>query len=289
MPASTLLWLILVTVVVVLGYAMRGDLGPLMVLVPATLGTVILWSLPSRGERGSRDRLVVLAAYLVLVVLGLALIRITLATLGNEVAGLPGIGTHVQRALDRFATYGGTLYTQSGHWSTTANWIAAGYYGGREHYVSNLHSDLAFVAVMQSYGVTAAIGLLALYLGTAAMLAVLGELTLARAERAWAQTARDRKSEDLERRRRYNRHAVPRLLEASTTSYFLFFCSLYLAFEVLVHVGTCFNTLPQTGLTLPWVSSGGSASVGFAVLLGAGLARSVRARARLSEAERSSK
>ena len=41
------------------------------------------------------------------------------------------------------------------------------------------------------------------------------------------------------------------------------------------------RTLPQTGLTLPWISSGGSASVGFALLLGVALARAILAGARL--------
>ncbi|HEX6177219.1 MAG TPA: FtsW/RodA/SpoVE family cell cycle protein, partial [Thermoanaerobaculia bacterium] len=46
------------------------------------------------------------------------------------------------------------------------------------------------------------------------------------------------------------------------------FAAFYLLIEILFHIGSGFNAVPQTGVTLPWVSSGGSAAVAFAGLFG---------------------
>jgi cell division protein FtsW (lipid II flippase) len=289
-PLATLAWLALVTGVVVACYALRGDFGPLMVLVPAMLGTVVAWVLPWNAEKGGpsvRDRLPVLVGYLAIIAFGVLAVLEAVPVVEAHLTEIPGIGTHVQRAADRFATHGAVWYTQGGHWSTTANWIAAGYFGDGERYVSNLHSDLAFVALMQSFHWSRALVGLGLFLLLVGVLAGLGDSALARAEHAWkrAREALDANRDDREARRRYTRHGVAAYLDAGITGYFLLFSALYLACEVLVHVGTCFNTLPQTGITLPWVSSGGSASVGFAILLGAALARAVGVGGKLAAAE----
>jgi cell division protein FtsW (lipid II flippase) len=279
-PFGTLVWVGGVTAAVVVFYALRGDLGPLMVLVPAMIGTVATWTLPWNAASGAdlRDRALVLGAYVGLYVAAFAAVYAAVPLVEAHLSELPSVGGHVQRALDRLATHGSTWYTQGGHWTTTAAWIAAGFYGG-EHFVSNLHSDLAFVAAMQTFGVLRAVGLLALFGALIALLAALGESGLSRVENAW-ESARAALS-DREARRRYAKDTVPVLIDAATSSYFLVFAALYAAAEILVHVGTCFDTLPQTGLTLPWVSSGGSASVGFALLLGVALARAVVADARV--------
>lgn len=285
--AGTLGWLGGVTFLVVALYALRGDLGPLMVLVPAMFGTVCAWVLPWRAGPTAIDdakaRGFVLGGYLGLIGLGFFAVYAAVPLVQEHLTEIPSIGTHVERALQRFETHGSTWYTEGGHWSTTAEWIAAGYYETGEHYVSNLHSDLAFVALMQSFHVVRAIVALALFAGLVALLVRLGEVALQRSETQWTSAFHrvQEQAADREARRRYSSVAVPAYLEVGITGYFLIFTGLYLAAEVLVHVGTCFNTLPQTGITLPWVSSGGSASVGFAILLGAALARASRATARL--------
>ena len=52
-------------------------------------------------------------------------------------------------------------------------------------------------------------------------------------------------------------------LQSRRTTLILYFAGIYLAIELIVHVGSSLNAMWQTGVTLPWISSGGSASVGF--------------------------
>ena len=133
----------------------------------------------------------------------------------------------------------------------------------------NLHSDLAFVALMQSFHLVRALGVLGLFLGLIGLLGSFGEKLLSFTEQQAQNTAI---GSTAEARRRFVREHLPQWLSSGAAGYACLFASMYLACEVLVHLGTCFNTLPQTGLTLPWISAGGSASVGFAILIGAALA-----------------
>lgn len=285
---GTLGWLGGLTAVVVVFYALRGDLGPLMVLVPAIGLTIGAWALPWRagptGAQDLRERVIVVVGYAACMALAFGAVYAAVPAIEAHLTEIPGIGAHVERAVQRFETYGATWYTEEGHWSTTANWIAAGFYENHEHYVSNLHSDLAFVAAMQAFHALRALVLLAVFGAIVLVLLALGESALARAEATWGRALSTLSDADRDARRRYFREQVPVFLEAGETGYFLVFTSAYVLMEVLIHVGTCFNTLPQTGITLPWISSGGSASVGFAILLGAALARSVRTGARLDRA-----
>jgi len=271
-PLGILVWLGAVTLAVVVCYALRGDFGPLMVLLPAMFGTVAAWGLPWRipgDDTSLRVRWSVLGGYTLCIALGISTVVMMVPFLESQFSEIPGIGTHVQRALDRIETHQETWYTQGGHWSTTANWIAAGYFEDREHFVSNLHSDLAFVALMQSFHLVRALGVLGLFLGLIGLLGSFGEKLLSFTE----QQAQDTSiGSTAEARRRWVREHLPQWLSGGAAGYACLFASMYLACEVLVHLGTCFNTLPQTGLTLPWISAGGSASVGFAILVGAALA-----------------
>ncbi len=285
---GTLGWLGGLTAVVVVFYALRGDLGPLMVLVPAIGLTITAWALPWRagptGAQDLRERVLVVVGYAGCMALAFGAVYAAVPAIEAHLTEIPGIGAHVERAVQRFETYGATWYTEEGHWSTTANWIAAGFYETHEHFVSNLHSDLAFVAVMQSFHAVRGLVLLGVFGSIVLILLALGESALARAEATWERALGRLSDADRDARRRYFREQVPAFLEAGETGYFLIFTSAYVLMEVVIHVGTCFNTLPQTGITLPWISSGGSASVGFAILLGAALARSVKTGARLDQA-----
>ncbi len=282
-PIGIVLWLASVTATVVICYALRGDFGPLMVLVPAMFGGVAIWVLPWRlpGDSTSPTmRWAVLAGYASCIAMGIGLVLLFVPFLEAHFSEIPGIGTHVQRALGRVETHQETWYTQGGHWSTTANWMAAGYFEDRERYVSNLHSDLAFVAVMQSFHAVRAAGILGLFLAVIALLGAMGERLLNAAELQSLPT-----NVDPDEKRRMVRKRMPTLLRAGAAGYACLFASMYLGCELIVHLGTCFNTLPQTGLTLPWISAGGSASVGFAILVGAALATFVSNRKGLEDGQ----
>lgn len=276
-PLTTLGWIATITGLVVGLYGLRGDLGPLMVLVPAIGVTVAWWVLPwtpRAGEDAERDllgRVAVFGAYAALFVVALATLWALVPAIEANLSELPVFGEHVRRAVDRLETFRAVWWTEAGHWSTTAAWIAAGDFAN-ERFVSNLHSDLAFVAVMQSFHPIRAAIVLAGFVALVGGLGALGASLLGRSEASWAQAEAEAKaSDDRELRRRFRTEALPSFLDAGAVGTFAVFTAAYLAAEVTVHVGTCFDTLPQTGITLPWVSSGGSASVGFAVIVAVAL------------------
>jgi cell division protein FtsW (lipid II flippase) len=73
------------------------------------------------------------------------------------------------------------------------------------------------------------------------------------------------------------------VLVASLT---LWFATFYLLMEVVIHCLTNFNYIPQTGLVLPWVSSGGSAAIAFSGLLALVLAMAAQVYKRIAARER---
>ena len=282
-PLTTLGWIATITGLVVGLYGLRGDLGPLMVLVPAIGVTVAWWVLPwtpRAGEDAERDlvgRLGVFAAYAALFVVALFTLWALIPAIEANFSELPWFGEHMRRAVDRLETFRAVWWTEAGHWSTTAAWIAAGDFP-TERFVSNLHSDLVFVAVMQSFHPLRAAVVLGFFVLLVGGLGALGAALLGRSEGAWAEAeAIARASDDREVRRRFRTEALPSFLDAGAVGTFAVFAAAYLAAEVTVHIGTCFDTLPQTGITLPWISSGGSASVGFAVVVAVALGLIARA------------
>jgi cell division protein FtsW (lipid II flippase) len=110
-------------------------------------------------------------------------------------------------------------------------------------YFSNLHSDFAFSAAVHHYG-----GLGGLLLLGAFVLLFGSGLMLARALFRAAEEAR-----------------APELYERSFT---VVFASVVLIVEAAIHVGACLNFSPLTGVTLPFVSSGGSSLIVSWALLG---------------------
>lgn len=287
-PLTTLGWIATITALVVGLYGLRGDLGPLMVLVPAIGVTVAWWVLPwtpRAGEDAERDllgRVAVFGAYAVLFAIALLTLWTLIPAIEANLSELPWFGEHVRRAVDRLETFRAVWWTEAGHWSTTAAWIAAGDFP-TERFVSNLHSDLVFVAVMQSFHAIRAAGVLSFFVILVGGLGALGASLLGRSESAWAESeALARGSDDRDVRRRFRTEALPTFLDAGAVGTFAVFAAAYLGAEVIVHIGTCFDTLPQTGITLPWISSGGSASVGFAVVVAVALGLVARAGRRVA-------
>ena len=153
LPITTGFLMLTIEAAVLILYAAQGDFGPLLVLVPAVVLTMIYWAAaPDRGATGTLRRVrnrVAVAAALFLASVGLAAVGFV-AVKSEAVQNVPFIGKSIHRAADRLQTYTDSWYTSSGSWSVTANWIAAGYTD--ERYLSNLHSDLATVAFRQSFG-----------------------------------------------------------------------------------------------------------------------------------------
>jgi cell division protein FtsW (lipid II flippase) len=110
-------------------------------------------------------------------------------------------------------------------------------------YFSNLHSDFAFSAAVHHYGFGGGL----LLLGGLLVLFASGILL----SRALFRVAEDARS--------------PELYERSFT---VIFACLVLIVEAAIHVGACLNFSPLTGVTLPFVSSGGSSLMVSWALLG---------------------
>ncbi len=256
------LWLAGVIGMVVLLFGMVGDLGPLMVMTPALIATLLPWAWDWMSTENTREVWQVLIARVSLFILG-GLVMIVSASSFVKITvrfhslliELPLIGGSIERAIERFQTLDMPWFTRSGEWSIGALWRAAGFYGAdAERYLSNLHSDLAYLAVLQTYGSLIALGLLALFGLLIALLFWMGEEALRAGQRqmAIAQTEPD----------------IKVALRLAQIGFFCNFAAFYVLVEMVVHIGTCFNTMPQTGITLPWISSGGSAATGFAILVG---------------------
>ena len=194
---------------------------------------------------------------------------------------LPLIGADIERAVDRFETYRETWFTQQGEWVTRAHWIAAGYFGAKEQFLSNLHSDLAYLAVIHVFGTPRAIVVLGLFMLLALTLAGMAEFTLRSASDHVRRAIHAREMGVCDRLQHHSARSLAR--KSAITAFFGYFVTCYLLCEILVHISTCFNTLPQTGITLPWISSGGSASVGFALLIGITIGMVVRSRRTLHQ------
>ena len=143
--------------------------------------------------------------------------------------------------------------------SIRAQWIAAGAYGEQGvAWVANLHSDLAWIALIQSLNTpfVAMTGLC--YLVLVMFLIGVAEHTLERSEQPGVKS----------------RTALRQ------SGFFCAFTAFYLWMEVVVHVASCFGWIPPTGLTLPWVSNGGSAALSYALLIGLALGLVLSARRR---------
>jgi cell division protein FtsW (lipid II flippase) len=242
-------------------FGIQGDFGPLMVTVPAILATVFYWAMPRSRERltdpenarGRRAVLVRFGAVLVLI-LGTVVAGHAAYTLAFD---LQDHVSEMQRATDRFLISSDPWYALGADWSIKAQWIASGAYESHGvAWVANLHSDLAWIAVIQSFGITLAGSTGAAFALLALILIGVAEHTLERSERPGVA---DRQA----------------LREAG---FFCAFTSFYLVAEVVVHICSCFGWIPPTGLTLPWVSNGGSASLSYALLIGIALGAVMSAR-----------
>lgn len=243
--ASLLAVLGLLVVVTILAFAVQGDFGPLMVTVPAILLTGAWWAMLRPREAAARAsrRLLVVGVLMLLVLPGLLFGIDVASTMAEWVPDF-------QRANDRLLIWREPWYALGADWSVRGRWIAAGFFGeGQATWVANLHSDLAWVAVMRAFGAPGAIAVLGAYLCTCLCLVWMAEQALR--EAAW-----------MERQGNRLRHHV------RGAAIFCAFASFYLAAEVFVHVATCFTRIPPTGLTLPWISNGGSAALGYALLVG---------------------
>ena len=274
-PARALGYTVLIGGLLLICYGARADLGPLMVIVPSVVGMLALWAFPwaSTRLRPRRvlSRLAVFAVVVVALVGFVELFVFLTAAFQDQVTEIPRVGRSIERAIDRGETWQHTWYTAPGWWSTKAHWIAAGFYGeGNEVYLSNLHNDLAFIALLQSWGLRRALLVLLAFAVLVGGLIGAGDQLLERAGgllRAVGQHAEDQALPGAIADAMSDRAEIQARRWAAA-GYFCFFGALYVASEVVVHIGTCFNTVPQTGITLPWVSSGGSAAMGFALLVG---------------------
>lgn len=285
-PARALGYTALIGGLLLVCYGARADLGPLMVIVPSVVGMLALWAFPWSSARIRPRRVLSRLAVFAVVVLalwGFVEVFVALTTVfQDQVTEIPRVGRSIERAIDRGETWTNTWYTSPGWWSTKAHWIAAGFYGeGREVYLSNLHNDLAYIALMQSWGLRRALLVLLAFAVLVGGLIGAGDTLLEKS--GGLVSAISKYAED---------NALPGAVADAMSDvaevqarrwaaagYFCFFAALYVACEVLVHIGTCFNTVPQTGITLPWVSSGGSAAMGFALLIGVAAGLFARSRA----------
>ena len=303
-----LLTILVIELVVNAIYVLEGDFGPLMVLVPSIGFLILVWAVsPEHSEmatsataeppaaeaaegeppthqpppppslRVSRSRRLAAASrprdpenpslsspprrqlfvrtVIVALFLGTCLWggvvawQLVQAPIAAELAG-----PSATRATKRFLTRSAPWYTKEGSWSTDALWIANGYYE-RERMLANLHSDLVFVALVQSFGLRRAL----IVLGVFAVLVAFSFASLGVKMSRWSGT-----------------HADPTVrLQSHRITLLLYFAGIYLTIEVIVHLGSSLNAIWQTGVTLPWISSGGSASLGFGGLCAIALALAV--------------
>ncbi|HEX6097783.1 MAG TPA: hypothetical protein VF432_15765 [Thermoanaerobaculia bacterium] len=272
-PITTIFLLLLIELAVLVLYAAEGDFGPLMVLVPSLLFTVTYWVLtPNRnaaiGRRLFIERFITLTV-LVLASAGLVVAGYVIVT-NESVQNLPFVGNSIHRAADRLVTFTDSWYTSSGSWSKSAKWIAAGYMDDR--FISNLHSDLALTAFRGGFGVFRTTMMVLAFVAIAALLGFLA----ATFHHSHSSVLQDEKDAE----------AIQIRKSMLVTSLMLWFTTFYLLAEVLIHVLTNYNLLiPQTGLALPWVSSGGSAAVAFSGLIALSLAMAARVYIQLANRE----
>ena len=288
--APLLLLILLIELVVIVCYVRRGDLGPLLVLVP-TLGVLtLIWARsPEHGEWLPGDQTEEAADSIpadpanppsraptphLALRAGLAVVFLVTCSWGGFVAwrliqtpvAADTVGASAVRATKRFLTRSAAWYTKEGSWSTQALWIANRYYDD-ERMLANLHSDLGIVALVRSFGklrTSAVLFVYALLIGWS--LAALGLIASRSSGR--------------------HRNATVRL-QTRRTTLLLYFVATYLAVELFIHIGSAFNSIWQTGVTLPWISSGGSAALGFgglcAIALTAGASALITAHRRVAE------
>jgi hypothetical protein len=264
-----LLTILLIEVIVNVFYAAHGDFGPLLVLVPSIGFLTFIWALsPDYSEMATEDtppetdtaavqtpppprhmglRLAVAGIFLVTCLWGgVVAWNFVQSPIAAEVAG-----TSATRATKRFLTRSAPWFTKEGSWSTDSLWIANRYYD-RERMLANLHSDLVFVALVQAFGVRDSI----IVLGVFGLLVALSFASLGVKMSRWSGS-----------------HPNPTVrLQTRRTTLLLYFAGIYVAVELIVHVGSSLNAMWQTGVTLPWISSGGSASLGFGGLCAIALA-----------------
>jgi len=248
-------------------YGGAGDFGPVLVLLPTVAIVVLVWSLaPDVEGEGGWTRLLAPAAVFAtlawLVSSGLLFIH------SEWAAGLAGShDASIYRASKRLVTFGSPWFTKEGSWGVQAQWLANGFYGTREPMIANLHSDLAFVAALRTFGRRSATGvLLGGYFGLVALAIVCAWVLIRRSADEQPPPESDSETKIA---------AIQRRLESREAALLLFFAAIYLSIEILIHVGSGFNAVPQTGVTLPWISSGGSAAVAFAGLFAITFARAV--------------
>jgi cell division protein FtsW (lipid II flippase) len=257
--------LLLLQLLITALYAAQGDFGPLLVLSPTIALVVICWSVaPSADDSSVWMRFVAPALVFVTAVWlfasGVMMIRSPWAPRISLIEG------SIARASKRLTTFAQPWFTKEGSWGVSAQWLANDYFGAREPMIANLHSDLAFIASLRVFGTaTAASGLLALYL--LIMLTVMAC--------AWVLVRNSAKDipDDVKGQRRIA--ALDQRLRSREAAFLAIFCALYLMLEILFHIGSGFNAVPQTGVTLPWLSSGGSAAVAFAGLFGIAFSRAL--------------
>lgn len=289
-----LLTILTIELVVNVFYAGYGDFGPLLVLVPSIAFLTVIWALspdysemattdaPAEGSTSTAEaqpdgppedaaheqpqeaaqvpaqqqpppprhiglRLSVAGIFLLTCLWGgVVAWNLVQSPIAAEIAG-----TSATRATKRFLTRSAPWFTKEGSWSTDSLWIANGYYD-RERMLANLHSDLVFVALVQAFGVRDAI----VVLGVFGLLVALSFASLGVKMSRWSGS-----------------HPNPTVrLQTRRTTLLLYFAGIYVAVELIVHVGSSLNAMWQTGVTLPWISSGGSASLGFGGLCAIALA-----------------
>ncbi|MGZ5440328.1 MAG: FtsW/RodA/SpoVE family cell cycle protein [Thermoanaerobaculia bacterium] len=245
-------------------YAKQGDFGPLLVLLPSVVFVTAIWALspeaspdekiPSPSAAGRYRRLtrygmaaVFFTTLLWALVVGRTFVREWWAAESS---------TSISRAAKRLVTATDPWFTKEGSWSTQSLWLANGYYE-EEHMLANLHSDLAVVALLQSFGLVRSLMVIAAYL----VLAWFCIAALALQTSRWAALA-----------------TPPGRVFARRAMLILYFSAFYLLFELYIHVGSALNAIPQTGVTLPWVSSGGSAALGFGGICAIALTTALGAR-----------
>lgn len=157
-------------------------------------------------------------------------------------AGSDGLG----RLRTRFILAESSFYHEAGDWLTKVRWLADRDFEGRDYWVANANSDVAFYglrgyylpgAIMVSIATLILIATLAAGAAAAYRGSVIARTNHEQKERLWASVI-----------------AVTALAS--------------LAIQVVVHLaGGSLDHLPVTGIAYPWLSHGGSTSLAYTLLV----------------------
>ena len=210
--------------------------------------SIVLWGRAARrfwGKIGRGADLATTAGNLVrlgVLVLGTALAYLLPHHLVHSMPDLAGSYYQLAKVGERVTIWHEPWRMAVGEQILQNRWALAGY-SGTFQWFSNLHSDFVLTAVARvlSPAWAGVVVLLTLYTPLAAM---------ALAGLRWTPVFRDDPLHEAARKR-----------SATVRCLIILFCGLYLFIQNFVHIGSVLGLIPMTGVTLSWISSGGTNTV----------------------------